>query len=186
MSRSIKLSDEDYVRLERAAEVESITPAEWIARCIPHGVASQPRANGRPTETMADLFAERAGASSGDGRLSEAMGERFADHLAENHRAEQSSGSGAGTSHQIEFPEPVFIAITEEARARGLTPLAWIVANLPARRPTAPNGMKPKTMAERLAGRTGLLSGSKGLPSSDNVAQSFAEHLEAKQREGRL
>lgn len=45
---------------------------------------------------------------------------------------------------------------------------------------------KPVTMAERLAGRIGTLSGSGGQPSSDNVAQSFAEYLEAKQREGRL
>jgi hypothetical protein len=46
--------------------------------------------------------------------------------------------------------------------------------------------VKPRNMAERLAGRLGTLSGSGGLPSSDNVAQSFAEHLEAKQREGTL
>lgn len=32
MSRSVELSDENDARLGRAAEVERITPAEWIAR----------------------------------------------------------------------------------------------------------------------------------------------------------
>lgn len=41
-------------------------------------------------------------------------------------------------------------------------------------------------MAERLAGRIGRMSGSGGVPSSDDVAKSFAEHLEAKQRAGHL
>ena len=90
-----------------------------------------------------------------------------------------------GASQLLEMPESVYTAIAEEAEARGLAPLTWIIAQLPARAP-APNGAKAKTMAERLAGRVGLLSGSKGLPSSDNVAQSFAEHLEAKQRAGHL
>jgi hypothetical protein len=48
------------------------------------------------------------------------------------------------------------------------------------------DGAKPATMAERLAGRIGTLSGSGGRPSSDDVARSFAEFLEAKQRQGRL
>ena len=115
MSRSVELSDEEYAHLERAAEVEGITPAEWVARRIPTwAIEPEPCSNGTPARTMADVLAGRIGAFS----------------------------SG--------------------------------------------NGPKPATMAERLAGRTGLFSGSNGLPSSDNVAQSFAEHLEAKQREGRL
>jgi hypothetical protein len=44
---------------------------------------------------------------------------------------------------------------------------------------------KPRNLAERLAGRLGRFRGSGGQPSVDNVAQSFAGHLEARQREGR-
>lgn len=90
MSRSIELSDEDYARLEQAAEMERITPAEWIARRIPNW-PDGPRlgANGEPAKTMADLFAGRVGvvASGGEGRLSENTGEKFAELLAEQRRA---------------------------------------------------------------------------------------------------
>jgi hypothetical protein len=94
MSRSVELSDEDYARLERAAEVERITPAEWIARRIPMWAGSEPL--------------------------------------------------------------------------------------------TCPDGTPARTMADVLAGRIGLFSSGNGLPSSDNVSESFAEYLEQKQREGRL
>ncbi len=35
MSRLIRLSDELYERLERAAEVDNITPVDWLDRHIP-------------------------------------------------------------------------------------------------------------------------------------------------------
>jgi hypothetical protein len=114
MSRSIELTDEDYANLERAAEMERVTPAEWVSRRIPRWREPLTCADGTPARTMADVLAGQIGLFS----------------------------SG--------------------------------------------NGPRPATMAERLAGRTGLFGGSNGLPSSDDVAQSFAEHLEAKQREGRL
>lgn len=121
MSRSIELSDEDYARLERAAKMERITPAEWIARRIPPcGEAeAQPSLKGKPERTTVDILAERAG--------------RIA-----------SAPDQAGA-------EVVYA-----------------------------------TMAERLAGRIGRIGSGTGEPSSDNVAKSFAEYLEAKQRAGRL
>lgn len=89
MSRSIELPDEEYARLERAAELEGVTPAEWVARHLPACTRAQPCANGTPAKTMADLFAGRVGvvASGGEGRLSENTGERFADLLVEQRRA---------------------------------------------------------------------------------------------------
>jgi hypothetical protein len=63
MSRSIELSDEDYARLEQAAEMERLTPAEWIARRIPMcGEAeAQPSPNGEPDGTTADVLTGRVG-----------------------------------------------------------------------------------------------------------------------------
>lgn len=147
MSRSIELSDEDYARLEQAAEQERITPAEWVARRIPNWPEG-PRLgpNDEPAKTLADLFEGRIGRfSSGHGqpRIEDLRGEPAGDTVEEAQRAEQVGSNGTSTA-------------------------------------------KPATMAERLAGRIGRLSGSGGLPSSDDVAKSFAEYLEAKQRAGRL
>jgi hypothetical protein len=190
MSRSIELSDEDYAHLERAAEMERVTPAEWVARRIPHW-RTEPLtcADGTPARTMADVLAGRVGviASAGKERLSERASEMFGEMLEEQRSAERCGDPGADACHVLEVPDPLYTAIADEAQTRGLTPLAWIAAQLPKPKSSpAPNGAKPRTMAERLAGRIGLFSGSNGLPSSDNVAQSFAEHLEAKQRAGRL
>lgn len=91
-------------------------------------------------------------------------------------------------SQMLEIPDRVYAEIQEEAEARGLTPIGWIVSHLV---PT-PNANvsdivpKPATMAERLAGRIGRISSGTGEPSSDNVAEHFAEYLEEKQRQGRL
>ncbi|HEX5869926.1 MAG TPA: hypothetical protein VFY65_05915 [Longimicrobium sp.] len=160
MSRSVELPDSDFERLEEAAAAEGVTPAEWIAGRLPACPEAQPCANGKPAKTLADLFAGRMGPLD--------LG-------------------GAGTSHVLEVPEPVYAAIEEEAGARGLTPLSWVVAQLPAPRTSpTPNGAKPRTMAERLAGRIGRISSGSGEPSSDDVAKSFAEHLEEKQRAGHL
>ena len=145
MSRSIELSDEEYARLERAAEQERITPAEWIARRIPNG-PKEPRLgpNGEPAKTLANLFEGHIGRfGSGNTRLSAPNSEVAGNMLGDAPRAEQAGSNGTSPA-------------------------------------------KPATMAERLAGRIGRLSGSGGLPSSDDVAKSFAEHLEAKQRAGRL
>lgn len=91
-------------------------------------------------------------------------------------------------SHILEVPDKVYAEMQEAAKARGLTPLDWIVAQLlsSSRANGAPIGTRPATMAERLAGRVGRISSGTGEPSSDTIAQHVAEHLEEKQRQGRL
>lgn len=177
MSRSVELSDEDYAHLERAAEVEGITPAEWVTRHLPTCPEAQPCANGKPAESPAERFAGPVGVVSTGGH----------ELLSERQIANGVSGDEVG--RLLEIPEPVYTAIEQDARARGLTPLTWIIGHLPPS-PLVPsaaqNGPKPATMAERLAGRIGRISSGTGEPSSDNVAKSFAEYLEAKQRAGHL
>lgn len=89
MSRSVELTDEDFARLERAAEVEGITPAEWVARCIPRSTNPLPCTNGKPARTMADVLAGRVGLfdSGGDGMLSERHSELFGNYLEEKRKA---------------------------------------------------------------------------------------------------
>jgi hypothetical protein len=111
----------------------------------------------------------------------------------------------------IELPDEIYERLKNTAATGGITPAEWIARYLaafgddkepcpnttPARMiEEKPGALQPETvgtgtamprnMAERLAGRLGRFSGSGGQPSSDNVAQAFAEHLEAKQRAGRL
>lgn len=111
----------------------------------------------------------------------------------------------------IELPDEIYEKLESTAATGGITPAEWIARylaafgddeepcpnttlartieeKLGALQPEAVGAATamPRNMAERLAGRLGRFSGSGGQPSSDNVAQSFAEHLEAKQREGRL
>lgn len=91
-------------------------------------------------------------------------------------------------SQSLEVPERDYGEIQEAAQACGLTPLGWIVSHLPEESSAnAPSVVpKPRTMAERLAGRVGRISSGTGEPSSDDVAEHFAEYLEEKQRQGRL
>ena len=89
MSRSIELSDEDYARLERAAEIEGITPAEWVASRVPTWRdAPKVGTNGKPARTMADLFEGRIGRFSGSNGQpsSDNIRESFAEHLEQKQR----------------------------------------------------------------------------------------------------
>lgn len=89
MSRSIELSDEDYARLERAAEAEGITPAEWIGRHVPACPEAQPCTNGTPARSLAERFAGRTGviASGGHERLSERHSDVFGEMLEAQRQA---------------------------------------------------------------------------------------------------
>lgn len=89
MSRSVELSDEDYARLERAAEVEGITPAEWVARHLPGCPEAKPCTNGKPAQSLAERFAGRVGvvASGGKERLSERHSEIFGEMLEAQRKA---------------------------------------------------------------------------------------------------
>jgi hypothetical protein len=90
MTRLIELSEEDYARLERAAEVEGITPAEWVTRHLPT-CADEPKpcSSGKPAQTLAERFAGRVGvvASGGTERLSERHSEVFGDMLQAQRKA---------------------------------------------------------------------------------------------------
>lgn len=88
MSRSIELSDEDYAYLERVAEMERITPAEWVARRIPRWSEPLKCADGTPARTMADVLAGRIGLfSSGNGQpSSDNVRESFGEYLEQKQR----------------------------------------------------------------------------------------------------
>jgi hypothetical protein len=87
MSRSIELSDEDYARLEQAAEQERITPAEWIARHLPPCAEAPACTSGKSPRTLADLFAGHVGRfSSGHGQPRiEDLRESFGEYLEVKH-----------------------------------------------------------------------------------------------------
>jgi hypothetical protein len=89
MKRVIELSDEDYAHLERAAEREGITPAEWVARRIPRWATEpDPCVQGNGGRTMADRLAGRIGLfSSGNGQpSSDNVSESFAEYLEQKQR----------------------------------------------------------------------------------------------------
>lgn len=91
MSRKIELPDSVYEALREAAESQGVTPAGWISAHLPRpGIdARTGKESGPSPGTLAERFAGRVGyiASGGRGRLSEAGGRKFADHLEAKRRA---------------------------------------------------------------------------------------------------
>jgi hypothetical protein len=89
MSRSVELSDEEYARLEEAAATEGITPSAWIAERLPVRPEGQPCLNGKPAQSLADLFAGHIGRfSSGHGNPRiEDLRESYGEYLEAKHRA---------------------------------------------------------------------------------------------------
>jgi hypothetical protein len=91
---AIKVSDQQYAVIESAANAEGIPAEAWVVAHLTlecdarQSVKARPASEAQPARTMADLFAGRVGvvASTGDGRLSENTGERFADILVEKRR----------------------------------------------------------------------------------------------------
>ena len=94
---------------------------------------------------------------------------------------------GEPVSQVLELPDPVHAALLRAAADCGVTPAAWIAAHLGTAHST--NGVPPsptKTMADRFAGRTGVVaSGSPGDWSS-NIGERFIDHLEEKKKAGHL
>lgn len=94
----------------------------------------------------------------------------------------------------IEFSEQDFAAIARAAAAEGIPVDEWVVANLPLNgsravsvdAPPSPEAKPARTMADLFAGRLGGFNSGTGQPSSINIGDSFAEHLEEKHRAGRL
>jgi len=91
-------------------------------------------------------------------------------------------------SKTIEVPDAIYDDVREDAKAHGLSLVGWIASKLPSGRFGAPvvAAQLPWSMAERLAGRLGRIGSGTGEPSSDSMARSFGEYLEAKQRNGTL
>lgn len=95
-------------------------------------------------------------------------------------------------SKSIEFSDPDYEAIHEAAAAQGKPVDAWVVENLPlgsdaaADVPLGPDGLPAQTMYDLFAGRIGRFNSGTGQPSSHDIGESFAQHLEEKHRKGHL
>jgi hypothetical protein len=88
-------------------------------------------------------------------------------------------------SRIIELPEPVYLALRDAAEASGISPAAWIAAQVGA--PTEPgSGPTARTLAELFAGRVGQIASGGREPLSEGAGEAFVEHLEAKRRAGHL
>ncbi|HVH13953.1 MAG TPA: hypothetical protein VM759_12915 [Longimicrobium sp.] len=94
MSKTIKVSDEDFVRIRNAAAAEGMPPEAWILEHLPlertpgNATALPPSPDGQRAKTMYDLFAGRVGRfNSGTGQPgSDEVGNSLANHLEEKHR----------------------------------------------------------------------------------------------------
>jgi hypothetical protein len=88
-------------------------------------------------------------------------------------------------SRPLDLPDPVFDALTQAASASGTTPVGWIVAHLPPSE-EAPAASPTQSMADLLAGYTGVISGAGDVDYSKSDGERFAEGMAQKRREGRL
>jgi hypothetical protein len=90
----------------------------------------------------------------------------------------------------LELPENVYAALREAAEASGMTPADWIAAHLPSRDASAENGddgqPSARTLAHEFEGRIGVIGSGGQERLSENTAESFTDHLEAKRRAGHL
>lgn len=90
MSQTLELPDEIHAALRRAAEVEGMTPVDWISARLASGApTSDPTTSMNGPRTLADQFAGRIGRirSAGRGDLSQETGGKFADYLEEKKQA---------------------------------------------------------------------------------------------------
>ncbi|HEY0019978.1 MAG TPA: hypothetical protein VGC13_27000 [Longimicrobium sp.] len=91
-------------------------------------------------------------------------------------------------SRPVELSDEQYERVEEAAATEGITPAEWIARHLPTCPEVQPatNGKPGKTLAERFAGRVGLIdSGGDGRLSEDH-SKLFGEYLEEKHRAGRL
>jgi hypothetical protein len=88
VSQMLELPDPLYDALQQAAEATGTTPQGWIAARLEVVDVKKSPANAK---TLADLLEGRIGriASSGEGRLSEDCGGKFAEHL--QHKREKGT-----------------------------------------------------------------------------------------------
>jgi hypothetical protein len=95
----------------------------------------------------------------------------------------------------IEFSEQDYAAIKKAASAEGMPLDAWVVAHLPLEPTPVPespaaapcaNGKPARTMADRFAGRVGLIDSGGDGRLSENTGKKFTDYLEEKRRAGTL
>jgi hypothetical protein len=90
-------------------------------------------------------------------------------------------------SQSLELPDPVFAALQREAAARGITPAAWIAAQLGSSPSTnGANHSRTETMADRFKGRTGIVATGGAGDWSEEIGERFTDHLTDKKQAGHL
>lgn len=96
----------------------------------------------------------------------------------------------------LEMPEAVYNALETAARAKGVTPVAWIEHHLEqengARKREQPEGMhgqvggQGETLYDRLKDLIGKFSSKEPSALSENCGEKFTDYLEQKRKEGHL
>jgi hypothetical protein len=84
-------------------------------------------------------------------------------------------------SRMLELPDDVYARLLDEAAACGVTPVEWIVSRLP--RAAASSGDEPsakptQTLAERFAGRVGVIDTGPRARAAEPPPQTLADFLE--------
>jgi hypothetical protein len=91
-------------------------------------------------------------------------------------------------SQTLEIPDSTYDTLKRVAEAGGTTPLGWIEARLAETRPVIdrPEPKPGRTLADRFAGRVGLIRGEGPPRVSGREGEDFADYLEEKRRQGCL
>jgi hypothetical protein len=90
-------------------------------------------------------------------------------------------------SRSVELPDPHFERLEEAAAAEGVTPAEWIERRLPQPyvQPSS-NGKPARTLAERFAGRVGVIASGGKERLSERASEIFGDMLEEQRNAGRL
>jgi hypothetical protein len=87
----------------------------------------------------------------------------------------------------LELSDEIYTRLLDAAAASGMTPVEWIAARLPQPAASAKDDAEPtRTLAERFAGRVGVIDSGGQVRAAEDIGDRFAEHLKQKRRAGRL
>lgn len=91
-------------------------------------------------------------------------------------------------SRTIELPEADYARLERAAAAEGVTPAEWITERLPASADvqTSPPAKPAQTLAERFAGRVGVVGSGGTERLSERSSEVFGDMLEEQRKAGRL